>query len=50
MLYYPAVRTGTAVSDVANVAVFLFRRMSVALGVKYSDTKLLLISEVETDF
>ena len=25
MLYYPAIRTGTAVSDVANVAIFQFR-------------------------
>jgi hypothetical protein len=50
MLHYPAIRTGTAVRDVANVAVFMFRRMSVALGVKYSDTKFLLSPQVETDF
>jgi len=37
--YYPAMRTGTAVTDVANVAVFQFRRTSVGSGVKYSDTK-----------
>jgi hypothetical protein len=34
MQYYPAIRTGTAVSDVANVAVFQFRRISVGLWVK----------------
>jgi hypothetical protein len=50
MLYYPAVRTGTAVRDVGNVAVFLFLRMSVGLGVKYSDAKFLLRPQVETDF
>jgi hypothetical protein len=50
MLYYPAITTGTVVSDVANVAVFQFRRMSVGLEVKYSDTKFLPWPQVETDF
>jgi hypothetical protein len=50
MLYYPAIRTGTAVSDVANVAVFQFRRMPVGLEVKYSASKILLRPQVETDF
>jgi hypothetical protein len=34
MLYYPAMRTGTAFSGVANIAVFHFRRTWVGLGVK----------------
>jgi hypothetical protein len=37
-------------SYVANVTVFQFRRTSVGLGVKYSDTKFLLRSQVGTDF
>ena len=41
---------GTAVSDIANVAVFQFQRKSVGLGVKYSDTKFLLRHQVGTDF
>jgi hypothetical protein len=41
---------GTAVSDVADVAVLQVRRTSVGLGVKYSDTKFLLRHQVETDF
>jgi hypothetical protein len=39
MLYYPAMMRGTAVSDVANVAVFELRRTSVGPGVKYYDMK-----------
>jgi len=49
-LYYPAMRTGTAVSDVEKVAVFQFRRTSVGSGLKYSDKKFLLRPQVETDF
>jgi len=50
MLYYPARKIGTAGSDVAKVPFFRFRRMSVGLDVKYSDTKFLQTPQVETEF
>jgi len=49
MMYYPVIRKGKAISDVAYVAVFQFRRTSGGLEVKYSDTKFLISPQVETD-